>query len=86
MDNLEPYPGFYNENGYGDNEKHLLHHSTVSVLNINIYNSQVIHFNNFFLIKIITTFLFQTILLPLNKNFKYLVFIGKCLYNLTDLI
>ena len=86
MENLEQEPGFYDNRWYGEFEKHLLHHATVSVLNINIYNSQVIHFNNFFLIKIITTFLFQTILLPLNKNFKYLVFIGKCLYNLTDLI
>ena len=34
MDNLEPQPGFYNENGYGEVEKHFLHHATVSILNI----------------------------------------------------
>ena len=48
MENLEPEPGFYDRRGYGDNEKHLLHHATVSVLNINIYNSQVKHFSVFF--------------------------------------
>ena len=45
MDNLEPQPGFYNKRGYGEFEKHYLHHATVSVLNI--HNSQVIHFSNF---------------------------------------
>ena len=48
MENLEPEPGFYDRRGYGEVEKHLLHHATVSVLNINIHTSQVIHFNNFF--------------------------------------
>ena len=32
MDNLEPYPGFYDDNEYGEYEKHFLHHATVSVL------------------------------------------------------
>ena len=37
MDNLEPYPGYYDNRGYGDNEKYFLHHATVSMLNIYIY-------------------------------------------------
>ena len=39
MDNLEPYPGFYDDNEYGEYEKHFLHHATVSMLNVYIYNS-----------------------------------------------
>ena len=58
MESLEPEPGYYDNRGYGDNEKHLLHHATVSVLYVNIHNSQVIHFSNFLLIIILTTFLF----------------------------
>ena len=34
MDNLEPELGFYDVNGYGEFEKHFLHHATVSMLNI----------------------------------------------------
>ena len=34
MENLELEPGFYNKRGYGEFEKHYLHHATVSVLNI----------------------------------------------------
>ena len=32
MDKLEPEPGFYDRNGYGEYEKQLLHHATVSML------------------------------------------------------
>ena len=32
MENLELEPGFYNKRGYGEFEKHYLHHATVSVL------------------------------------------------------
>ena len=48
MDNLEPEPGFYDKRGYGEFEKHLLHHAAVSVLNIYLHNIQVLHFSNFF--------------------------------------
>ena len=50
MSNLEPEPGFYNENGYGEVEKHFLHYATVSMLNIYIYNNQVISLSSFFYI------------------------------------
>ena len=50
MDNLEPYPGFYDENRYGDNEKFLIHYATVSMLYIWIYNSKVIFLTNLILI------------------------------------
>ena len=33
MDNLEPDPGFYDRNGYGDYEYKLIYHGTVSMLN-----------------------------------------------------
>ena len=46
MDNLEPYQGFYDLWGYGDNEKHFLHHATVSILSIYIYNSLVTYQTN----------------------------------------
>ena len=39
MYSLEPYKGFYDKKGYGEIEKHFLHHATVSMLNIYIYNS-----------------------------------------------
>ena len=39
MDNLEPEPGFYDENGYEEDKKYLLHYATVSMLNIRIYNN-----------------------------------------------
>ena len=42
MDKLEPEPGFYDKNGYGEYEKQLLHHSTVSMLNILINSNDVI--------------------------------------------
>ena len=32
MENLEPYPGFYDEKGYGEYEKQFLHYATVSML------------------------------------------------------
>ena len=48
MDNLEPFPGFYDDNEYGEYEKHLLHHAAVSVLNIYLHNIQVLHFSIFF--------------------------------------
>ena len=38
MDSLEPYQGFYEKQGYGEYEKHFLHHATVSMLKIYIYN------------------------------------------------
>ena len=47
MDNLEPQPGFYDKNGYGEVEKHFLHHATVSMLSIYINNSHVLYLNNF---------------------------------------
>ena len=34
MDELEPRPNFYAENGYGEYEKKLLHYATVSILSI----------------------------------------------------
>ena len=34
MDNLEPYPGFYAENGYGEYEKKFICCATVSMLKI----------------------------------------------------
>ena len=34
MNNLEPEPGFYEGNGYGEYEKKFLHHATVSMLKI----------------------------------------------------
>ena len=43
MDNLEPYSGFYDENGYGEDKKFFLHYATVSLLNIYIYIFQVIY-------------------------------------------
>ena len=43
MDNLEPYPGFYNEYGYGEDQKYLFHYAKVSMLNIYIYIFQVIY-------------------------------------------
>ena len=42
MDNLEPYPGFYAQNGYGDDEKFLIHNATVNMLYICFYKSKVI--------------------------------------------
>ena len=47
MDSSEPELGFHDIVGIGEFEKQLLYHATVSVLNINIHNSQVIHFSNF---------------------------------------
>ena len=41
MGNLKPEPCFYNSNGYGDVEKQLLHHATVSMLIILICNNDV---------------------------------------------
>ena len=41
MDNLEPYQGFYAKKGYGEYEKHFLHHATVSMLNIYIFDNNV---------------------------------------------
>ena len=32
MENLEPYPGFYDGRGYGEYEKQFLHNATVSML------------------------------------------------------
>ena len=40
MDILER---IYDENGYGEFEKHFIHHATVSTQNIWIYNSQAIY-------------------------------------------
>ena len=34
MENLEPYPGFYDLRGYGEYEKQFLHHATVSMLKL----------------------------------------------------
>ena len=34
MDDLEPRPNFYAENGYGDYIKKLLHYATVSILTV----------------------------------------------------
>ena len=34
---------FYDENEYGENEKLFLHYATVSLLNINFFNSQNIY-------------------------------------------
>ena len=42
MDKLEPEPGFYDRNGYGEYEYKLIYHATVSMVNIYIYNSKVI--------------------------------------------
>ena len=42
MEELEPTPGFYAQNGYGDYEKLFLHHATVSMLNIYVYINDVI--------------------------------------------
>ena len=42
MDDLKPTPNFYAEKQYGESEKKLLHHATVSVLKFNIYNNEVI--------------------------------------------
>ena len=65
MSNLEPEPGFYNENGYGEVEKHFLHYATVSMLNIYIYNIQVISLSSFFLIS--QLFCFKLIFYSLNN-------------------
>ena len=40
MDNLEWYPGFIEEIGYGEYKKQILQYATVSILNI--YNTKVI--------------------------------------------
>ena len=42
MDNLEPAPGFYESNRYGEYKKKLLLHATVSMLNIYTYNINII--------------------------------------------
>ena len=56
MNNLER---FYDENEYGENEKHFLHHATVSLLNkIFLIDKIYIKANFFFIIKILTTILF----------------------------
>ena len=34
MDNLEPVPSFYDENGHGEYKNYFLYHATVSMLNI----------------------------------------------------
>ena len=40
MDSSEPETfSFHDLIGFGEFEKHLLHHATVSVLNINIHNN-----------------------------------------------
>ena len=41
MDGLEPTPNFYAQKQYGEPEKKLLHHATVSVLNFYIINNEV---------------------------------------------
>ena len=41
MDNLEPYSDYYAKRGYGEYEKHFLHHATVSMLNIYIFDNNV---------------------------------------------
>ena len=48
MDNLEPYPGFYDQNGYGEYERQFLHHATVSMLNIYIYKDKVVKLRKFY--------------------------------------
>ena len=40
MDDLEPTPNFYAQKQYGEPEKKLLHHATVSVLNFYIINNE----------------------------------------------
>ena len=42
MESLEPEPGFYDKNGYGEYEKQFLHYATVSMLNISVCNNSVI--------------------------------------------
>ena len=41
MESLEPRPGFYDKFEYGVYEKQLLHHGTVRVLIIYIYNNHI---------------------------------------------
>lgn len=46
---MEFLESFYEIRGYKEVRKHFIHHATVSMLIIYIYNSQVIYLNNFFL-------------------------------------
>ena len=44
MENLEPYPGFYDEKQYGEYEKQFLHYATVSMQNIFVYKTKLSKF------------------------------------------
>ena len=77
MDNLEPQPGFYDKNGYGEVEKHFLHHATVSMLSIYINNSHVLYLSNFSKKKYRQNFYFKPIFCSFNDILNSLVFIGK---------
>ena len=48
MENLEPYPGFYDEKQYGEYEKQFLHYATVSMQNIFVYEIKVIKLSKFY--------------------------------------
>ena len=48
MENLEPYPGFYDEKQYGEYEKQFLHYATVSMQNIFVYKIKVIKLSKFY--------------------------------------
>ena len=65
MDNLEPYPGFYDNRGYGDGEKYFLHHTTVCIY---FYYSQVIYLSNIFYLNINKIFVLNYYFILLIKS------------------
>ena len=73
-----------NDNGYGEYEKHFLHYATVSMLNIYMYNNQVVS-SYIYIFKNQQHFCFKLIFYYLNIILNSLVFIMNCLYNSTDL-
>ena len=45
MEKLDPKHGFYVKNGFGEYEKQLIHHATVSMLQIWISNNDYVLWN-----------------------------------------
>ena len=84
MDNLEPYQGFYAKKGYGEYEKHFLHYAPVSMLNIYMYNNQVVS-SYIYIFKYQQHFCFKLIFYSPNNILNSLIFIVNFLYNLTNL-
>ena len=71
MENLELEPGFYNKRGYGEFEKHYLHHATVSLLKIQFKIATLMLLRNiyflFFIFNITINIFYHTYLWVLNK-------------------